>query len=83
MNVAAELRIRAERRMGEALRETELAKGGGDQKSDHRSSRPTSDRLPSLSEIGISKDQSSRFQRLADIPDPVFEVVVVTGHHCV
>jgi len=49
---------------GEMLRDMEKAKGGGDQKSDHRCNDVTGDN-PTLSEIGITKRQSSDWQRIA------------------
>ena len=65
-NNCAEIKIRAERRAGEILKETELNKGG--RPSKNRSSDSTS-----LSDIGINKDQSSTWQRIADIPKEEFE----------
>lgn len=59
---AAEIRIRAERRLGGMLKEEGLTHGG-----DHRSeSRFT---LGTLKNIGVSKKLSSRAQALARIPD--------------
>jgi hypothetical protein len=72
---ATEIRLRAERRAGELLRETEKNKGGGDRKSNHRSHGATGDPL-TLSDLGINKSQSSRWQKLADIPDDDFEETV-------
>ena len=40
---------------------------GGDRKSESHDARVK------LNEIGISKDQSSRWQSIADIPEDVFE----------
>jgi len=61
----AEIKIRAERRAGEMLKETEKHEGG----------RPTKNRShdvtglqPKLSDIGISKMQSSRWQATAELP---------------
>lgn len=57
-NQCAEIKARAERRAGELLREMEKAKGG----------RPTENQshdATSLSDIGINKSQSSRWQKLA------------------
>jgi hypothetical protein len=67
---AAEIRIRAERRLGELLagqKETVgLAKPGP-------KSVVADDRTPTLAEAGISKDLSSRAQKLAAVPEAEFE----------
>jgi N6-adenosine-specific RNA methylase IME4 len=86
VNAAAEIRVRAERRMGEELAKAELATGGGPVRSDigkapvgqDDSSRPTpaTSSKPKLSDIGISRDQSSRYQHLADIPEDTFEAAI-------
>jgi 16S rRNA G966 N2-methylase RsmD len=80
-NFAAEIRIRAERRMGEMLKAQkeagEMNKGGGDRKSDgyHQSHDETSD-IPTLSQIGISKSMSSRSQIIASVPENEFEAAI-------
>jgi len=66
---AAEIRIRAERRLGEMLKESDKNKGGRPNKKPVDSD----DRLPTYEEIGITKDLASRAQQLADIPEDVFE----------
>ncbi len=70
---AAEIRIRAERKTGQLLTNEEMAKGGGDatKPKEHRSYDTTT--AKTLDEIGISKDQSSRWQKLADVSDKKFE----------
>jgi len=70
---AAEIRIRAERKAGEFLRGMKKAKGGGDQKSNHRSSVATGGQT--LADIGITKDQSSKWQKMATIPGKKFEEI--------
>ncbi len=61
--------------MGEALPETELAKASpGNQYTGPVGS--TDQSSPTLAGIGISKDQSSRFQNLADVPEDTFETVI-------
>lgn len=68
---AVEIRIRAERRLGELLAVSRKAKGG-----DQYHERSTSSRkepVPTLAEAGISKKLSSSSQKLAAVPDPVFE----------
>ena len=60
---AAEIRIRAERRMGEMLADSELQKGGRPAEKTGRDERPVS-KPPTLAEVGISKDLSSRHRSL-------------------
>lgn len=69
---AAEIRIRAERRLGQMLSESDLQKGGRPAVSETgRQSRPVS--APKLADVGISKDLSSRAQKLAAVPEAEFE----------
>jgi hypothetical protein len=72
---AMKIRLHAERRAGELLKEA-AANGqrdggkGGDRKS--RSSATTV-KPAKLKDLGITKDQSSKWQKMADIPAPDFE----------
>ncbi len=69
---ATEIKLRAERKAGEILRETpknEGAKGVG------KGAVIVGDRTPTLKEIGVTKNQSSRYQKLAALPAPEFEQV--------
>lgn len=72
---ATEIKVRAERKAGEMLAhgfETgERARSGGAMKKE---SPP-----PTLSDIGISKDQSSRWQSLAGMSEEHFETAVATA----
>jgi len=65
-NLYAELKIRAERRCGEILA-TEI-QHGGDRKSKSRFDRKT------LKDLGISKNQSHRWQAIAQLTEKAFEV---------
>lgn len=68
---ACEIRLRAEQRGGELLKEREMAKAG---RPPNRSDETTNYRgAQTLSELGISKQQSSDWQRLADIPRKDFD----------
>jgi len=73
---AAEIRIRAERRLGELMAAQKAtvgaAKGGGDRKSDHRVGRKPSDR-PTLAEAGIDKNLAHRARTYAAVPQDQFE----------
>jgi hypothetical protein len=75
---ASEIKIRAERRMGELLRETAAA-GQRQVKGGTGTGRPSKTRgsqvssLPSLKDMGISRDQSKDAQALAKIPEVEFE----------
>ena len=57
------VRFQAERKAGILLKERAMAKGGKPMQESYRSPEGT------LSDIGISKKQSSQFQKLADIPE--------------
>jgi hypothetical protein len=70
-----EIRLRAERKAGQLLLQMEKAKGargnpGGRGAPIERSNETTTQ---TLAEVGISKDQSSQWQRLAAVPQPQFE----------
>jgi N6-adenosine-specific RNA methylase IME4 len=70
-NHATELKIRAERIMGEMLKSTPKNGGGRPQKTGMQGD--TSLDPLTLSEIGLTKTQSSRFQSVASIPAEIFE----------
>ena len=75
---AAEIRIRAERRLGELIKAQQetvgLAKGGGDTSTGTR--KVPVQEPPTLTEAGISKNLSSRAQKLAAVPQDKFEELV-------
>lgn len=79
-----EIKLRAERRAGELLRKQLKNPGGRPEKN--RSKGTTSfcagqsglvTHPPSLKDLGISKDQSSKWQRIASIPEEKFEQFLV------
>lgn len=75
---AIEIRVRAERRLGEMLREapkrtTAHSTGGGSKGSKRE---PLPDAPPTLAEIGVSKKLSARAQKAAAIPQETFEAKV-------
>ncbi|TDX65168.1 N6-adenosine-specific RNA methylase IME4 [Methylosinus sp. sav-2] len=74
---ATEIRLRAERKAGELLRsmaETGERVKGGDPKS-----RPAT--MATLADLGVSKTQSSRWQKLAELPSAAFERKVEAAKH--
>ena len=82
-NMACEIRLRAERRAGQLLLDMEKnpgTRGEGRPRKDgtkRRSSRPTAN-PPTLEEIGISKDQSAKWQKIALlVDDATFEKALV------
>ncbi len=70
LDAATEIKLRAERRMGSEL--AGVVRPGGDR----RPLSSTTTMVPKLDEIGVTRDQSSRYQKLAEIPQPVFEETV-------
>lgn len=82
INHAVEIKVRAERRLGELLRDGDKAKGG---QPHQKKQNPTGNALlpvePTLEEQGISKMQSSRFQKLAAVDEKDFEQHIAIGPH--
>lgn len=76
---ATEIKVRAERKAGEMLAEAKATggrhSGSGDQKSESRRAIP----IPTLADIGISASQSSRWQKLAAVPETQFEQAVAAA----
>jgi hypothetical protein len=78
---ATEIRLRAERRVGQLLADMEKnpgARGSGSNQHELRSHDATT---PKLSDLGINKSQSSRWQKLADLPEDAFETVLNKLQH--
>src|SRR3990167_7755390 len=80
---AAELRMRAERRMGILLREMKAedrlnrgTAGKGRPKGGDESEPPKRDERPTLNDLGIDKKLSARSQRVGGIAERVFEAMV-------
>jgi hypothetical protein len=75
---AIQIRVRAERKAGELLREIPTAQG-------HRTDlAPPRDEVPSpkhevLSDLNISRQQASDWERLADVPEAEFEKHLTTS----
>jgi len=72
-----EIRLRAERRTGELIRQQQeagdLATRGDFHGNQHAPGVSSETTHQTLSGLGISRDQSSKWQQLADIPDETFE----------
>lgn len=69
---ATVLRLRAERRAGELLREMEKNQGAIPGKTGSKG-RPVLDPTPKLSDLKITKSQSSQWQRVAALDNETFE----------
>lgn len=71
----AEIRIRAERKWGQMYRQAEKAARGPDHegKGSQRSCDSTAE---TLEKLGVTKDQSSQWQKLADASDKQFETAL-------
>ena len=68
---AGEIKMRAERRAGQMLKDMDKAKGGRPELTGP-SSVPVNSVL-TLSEVGITKNQSSQWQKVANVPEEEFE----------
>jgi hypothetical protein len=75
---ATEIKIRAERRVGELLRDLAASgaretRGGDRMPKKAKSSTNDFASAPTLKSLGVTKDDSSLWQKLAAIPEPEFE----------
>jgi hypothetical protein len=72
----ARIRLRAERKAGQIMKamaeKGQRARKGGDGSNQHKQKSSPVTLAPTLSDLGISKRQSSQFQQLADIPEKEF-----------
>lgn len=70
---ATEIRVRAQRKAGEMLAQTEKATGA---QGIGKSAVDSEDRTPTLSEMGVTKNQSANWQALASMSEAHFEATV-------
>jgi hypothetical protein len=70
---ACEIRLRAERKAGQLLARMEKAKGGGERGVGRRGGMRSTG-TTTLKDLGITKDQSAKWQKLGSIPEEVFEM---------
>jgi N6-adenosine-specific RNA methylase IME4 len=69
---ASLIKVNAERKLGEILRETELARAAPGNQYTAENELPT-EAPPTLASLGISKSDSSRLQQISTLPDEVFD----------
>jgi hypothetical protein len=75
----AEIRMRAERRLGQMLRDKPMNKGaaaGGKKESSRGTFTEPRDTTPTLAELGIDKKLSSSAKKIGAIPDDKYEELV-------
>jgi hypothetical protein len=72
-NAAAELKVRAERRLGELLLELDRNGGGRPEKTPPSVGGVSEARPATLDELGINYMQSSRWRQIAALPERAFE----------
>lgn len=70
---ASEIRLRAERKAGELLKKIEKAKGS---LLRGRNVPTAGDDRPKLADLGVTKQQSSDWQKLAAVPEKEFEAAL-------
>lgn len=74
------IRVRAERKCGQMLRDTEKAKGtvldGKNSDGSVRASNQSRAEVKTLSDMGITYDQSSTWQKLAEVSEKEFEEAI-------
>ena len=74
-NDICEIKLRAERRMGEMLKEMPKSKGG-EQHHKEPTGNIVSPVQPTLQDMGIEKHESARYQKIADLSEEKFEEII-------
>jgi site-specific DNA-methyltransferase (adenine-specific) len=74
-NMIAEQKIRTQRILGQLLKESEVSKNRLSNLNNSKSIDTTS----TLKDFGLTKDQSSTFQKIASLPDEIFEAEIATA----
>ena len=76
---ATEIKVRAERRCGEMLKKS-AENGERATRQIHRGSMSHDTTCPpTLTDLGITRDESSRYQKLADLPEKHFETAIAVA----
>lgn len=80
-NMIAEQKIRTQRILGQLLKESDLAKAAKGNQYTGKLDQSDDTTSPTLKSFGISKDQSSTFQKIAALPEEIFEAEIATAKH--
>jgi N6-adenosine-specific RNA methylase IME4 len=78
-NDICEIKLRAERKMGEMLKEmpkNQGAKGKGINQYSNNEVQLHDVTTPTLKDMGIEKHESSRYQKIAELPEEKFEEII-------
>jgi len=75
-NDICEIKLRAERRMGEMLKESNIKPGNKNTLKQFSDSNIVSPSEEKLSDFGIEKHESSRYQKIADLSEEKFEEII-------
>jgi hypothetical protein len=78
---ACEIRLRAERKAGQLLASMEKAKGAREPGTGRGTTRSPEGTASKLNDLGISKKQSSNWQKLAAVPEKKFERALADTTH--
>jgi site-specific DNA-methyltransferase (adenine-specific) len=76
-NMIAEQKIRTQRILGQLLKESQVSKNH--HKGNQYSGAVANNDSPKLSDFGLTKDQSSTFQKIAALPEEIFEAEIATA----
>lgn len=76
---ATEIKVRAERKAGLMLSEMDMNRGSMGSGSNQHEVRSHDVTAPKLIDLGITKNQSSRWQKLAAVPEDQFEQAIVAA----